>query len=425
MASVLPAMRGKFGSTEYFIVTMPAKELTERLVIPRDLERWSDLTLEERFQREINYNRVKRQIAPYLVEDDDRFFGAFIVTMIQPFDDDADVEFEPVTNIYKGNVPALYRAAGNAFGFLTLQGSELLVPLDGQHRLAALEFAITGKDEKQQPISGFESRTDVAEDVCTVILIKHDDTKSRKIFNKVNRYAKKTTKAEDLITADDDVIAVIVREAIVGFENVVPDVLVNAKSNTLTARAGEFTTLSTLYESTKYLLEDTHGKINTEKLPPGATQVTMRREAQDFWETVCSEVDLFRDALHDPSESGNDKRREIRKDYLLGKPVAQWAVVQAVVRLRSEEPETGQRISLSDACRRVNQLDWSSSEPRWQQVLMNGDRVLAGKSAVNFASQVIAYWLGEPLGKEVIDQLRERYVSQGGVGELADPIDLA
>ena len=32
MASVLPAMHGKFGTTEYFIVTMPAKELTERLV---------------------------------------------------------------------------------------------------------------------------------------------------------------------------------------------------------------------------------------------------------------------------------------------------------------------------------------------------------------------------------------------------------
>ena len=41
MASVLPAMRGKFGSTEYYIVTMPAKELTERLVIPREIEGWT------------------------------------------------------------------------------------------------------------------------------------------------------------------------------------------------------------------------------------------------------------------------------------------------------------------------------------------------------------------------------------------------
>jgi len=77
-------MRGKFGTTEYYIVTMPAKELTEKLTVPRDIEGWEDLSLEERYQRDINYNRVKRQIAPYLVEDDDRFFGSFIVSMF-PF----------------------------------------------------------------------------------------------------------------------------------------------------------------------------------------------------------------------------------------------------------------------------------------------------------------------------------------------------
>ena len=38
MPSVLPAMRGKFGSTQFFIVTMPAKELTERLVVPVEIE---------------------------------------------------------------------------------------------------------------------------------------------------------------------------------------------------------------------------------------------------------------------------------------------------------------------------------------------------------------------------------------------------
>ena len=421
MASVLPAMRGKFGNTDYYIVTMPAKELTERLVVPQEIEDWTDMSLEERYQREINYTRVKRQIAPYLVEDDDRFFGAFIVSMLNA----DDVAFEEINSIYKGNVPNLYKSAGSAFGFLTLQGGELLVPLDGQHRLAALGFAISGKDEKQQPIPDFEARADVAEDVCTVMLIRHDGMKSRKIFNKVNRYAKKTTKAENLITADDDVIAVIVRETIVGATNAVPDVLVNGKSNTLTSKAGEFTTLSTLYEGTKYLLENTHGKINTESLPDKATHGIMQQEAKEFWETVCSDVQLFSDALHDPGEGGDDKRREIRADYLLGKPVAQWALVQAIVRLRNEDSETGSRMSLSEACKRVNQLDWSSSEPRWQQVLMAGDRVLAGKSAVNFASRVIAYWLGEDLSDEQIAELRERYMNQGGTDQLADPIQLA
>ena len=133
-------------------------------------------------------------------------------------------DFEPMTKIFGEKVPNLYRSAGSAFGFLTLEGTEVLVPLDGQHRLAALGFAITGKDEKQQQIRDLEPRTEVAEDICTVLLIKHDESKSRKIFNKVNRYAKRTSKAENLITADDDIIAVIVRESVVGANNIIPDV---------------------------------------------------------------------------------------------------------------------------------------------------------------------------------------------------------
>ena len=418
MASVLPAMRGKFGSTDYYIVTMPAKELTERLVIPREIEGWDDLSLEERYQRDINYNRVRRQIAPYLVQDDDRFFGAFIVTMLHS----EKTDFEPMTKIFGEKVPNLYRSAGSAFGFLTLEGTEVLVPLDGQHRLAALGFAITGKDEKQQHIRDLEPRTEVAEDICTVLLIKHDESKSRKIFNKVNRYAKRTSKAENLITADDDIIAVIVRESVIGTNNIIPDVLVNARSNTLTVKASEFTTLSTLYESTKYLLEDTHGRINTETLPDKATQGVMRKEATEFWETLCSCVDHFSNALLDPTDQGDARRREIRADYLLGKPVAQWAVVQAVVQLREEDSDTGTRIGLKEACQLVNQLDWSIDEPRWQQVLMNGEKVVSGKSAVNFASQVIAYWLGRSLDGQAISELRERYISQGGSGQLAEPI---
>jgi len=75
MPSTMPAMRGTFGSTEYFLVTMRARELAERLVIPKELEEWEDRTLEVRFQREVNYNGVKNHIAPYLAHDPDRFFG--------------------------------------------------------------------------------------------------------------------------------------------------------------------------------------------------------------------------------------------------------------------------------------------------------------------------------------------------------------
>lgn len=401
MATVLPAMQGTMGSTNFWLVTMPAKELTERLTIPKHIDGWEDLSIEERYQREIDYKRVRRQIAPYLTTDNDRFFGAFIVSVLN-----ADsVDFEPL-GAMGWKIPNLYKQASNAFGFLTLAGSEVLVPLDGQHRLAALDFAITGKDESKRPIDDLDANVSVAADDCAVILIKHDAAKSRKIFNKVNRYAKKTTKAEDLITADDDVIAMIVRENIA--DDVIQARLVNYKSNTLNASAKEFTTLSTLYESTKVLLEDLVGKIDTQMLPNRATIKTLRDSAVEFWCELCEKIDTFARALHDPNADGDEKRREIRKTYVLGKPIAQFSLAQAVVRMRSED-DTGSRLSLAEVCRRVNTVDWSVDCPLWQGVLMNGDRVVAGRSAARFAGRVVAYLLGENLGEGELASLSEDF----------------
>ena len=402
MATVLPAMRGTFGSTEYYLATMPAKELTERLVVPKNLEGWDDLTIEERYQRDINYNRVKKQIAPYLANDQDRFFGAFIVSMLHA----DNVEFEPLSSMV-ARLPNLYKVAGSAFGFLTLAGEEVLVPLDGQHRLAALDFAISGKDESQKPLIGIDANVDIAKDICTVILIKHDNLKSRKIFNKVNRYAKSTTKGENLITADDDVVAVIVRENIAG--EFFPQRLIHYKSNTLSIRAGEFTTLNTLYEATKFLLEDLHGKINTQTYPSKSERQLLQSTACEFWQVACEQIDLLSKALHDESENGDEKRREIRRDYVIGKPVAQLALVQSIVRLRAADSETGVRLSMEEACERVNSLCWTFEEPIWQGVLLNGDRVVSGKTAVAFAGRVISYLLGEKLSQEEETELRDRF----------------
>ena len=414
MATVLPAMEGKFGSTSFWIVTMPAKELTERLTVPKDLDGWEEMSIEERYQRDIDYNRVKKQIAPYLASDEDRFFGAFIVSMVNG----ENVEFESLGSMVS-KMPNLYKTAGNTFGFLTLEGDEILVPLDGQHRLAALEFAISGKDEKQQPIRGVGANLNVARDVCTVILIKHDRDKSRKIFNKVNRYAKSTTKGENLITADDDVIAVIVREDIA--DDIIPARLINYKSNTLSTKSHEFTTLSTLYEATKLLIEDIEGKIDTQNLPPHQQKKPMQDTAIDFWKTLCEKVDLFSQALHDPSEAADEKRREIRTDFVLGRPFAQMSLVHAIVSLRSPNMETGARLGLPEVCNRINSLDWSAKSPIWQGVIMDGERILSGRTAALFAGRVISYWLGEKLAESEEDSLKERYSGLTGGSSLHSP----
>ena len=171
MPTNVPAMRGSFGSTEYFLLTMRTGELTSKLTVPKEMDGWDDLSPEERFQRDVNYKRVKEQIAPYLANDPDRFIGAFIVTvknhenMIFQSFEDAGIK-----------IPAMLGSSfANDVGILTLNGEELLIPLDGQHRLAALKFAVSGKDERGQDIPSILGRFDLSKDTCSVIVTRDYD----------------------------------------------------------------------------------------------------------------------------------------------------------------------------------------------------------------------------------------------------------
>lgn len=416
MPSAIPAMKGKFGSTEYYLVTMPAKELSEKLVIPKELDEWDDMSIEERFQRDVNYSRVKKHIAPYLAHDPDRFFGAFIVDIYN----NEGVEFEPIESIASG-LPKLYQSAGKVFGFLNFTGNEVLVPLDGQHRLASIRFAISGKDEKGKDINGLSPNLEVANDLCTVILVKHDERKARKIFNKVNRYAKSTSKADNLITADDDIIAVVTREEVA--DKIIHQRLVNFQSNTLSPNAPYFTTLSTLYEGTTLILQDTWGKIDTTVLPDAAKQKLYRDAAREEWQRLCERVHIFSAALHDANDSGDEKRREIRQDFLLGKPVAQLALVDAYLRLRTER-EDGSRLSPTETLERINEVNWRIDNPMWQDILMKGNKIVAGKQAVNFAARFIAYYLGAPMQQKEVEVLSDQFAGFQGEYKRGLPVPL-
>ena len=403
MASVHPAMRGKFGSTNYYMVTMKAADVANQLVIPKEIPGWDDLELEARFQRDINYNRVRKHIAPYLADDPDRFFGALIVDVINP----EGMEFEAMDNV-SSKIPKLYQTAARAFGFLTLSGGEMLVPLDGQHRLAALKFAISGKDERQRPIPGIQPNQDVANDDVLLILLEHDPEKGRRIFNKVNRYAKATSKSDNLITADDDIMAIIAREV---SNDLVSSRLVNYRSNTLSDSTGYFTTLSTIYESTKVILEEDFGRINDQNLPDPQKCKLYRDVALEHWSKCLDGVDVYQAALADGEEAGDAKRAEIRKSTLLGKPIAQLALTIAVVRLRHAPQGDGAKLSWEKILERINGVDWSSDLPVWQRVLINGTRIVSGRQAANFAGRFIAYYLGEPLEEVELQNLRSVYLS--------------
>ena len=411
MATNVPAMRGRFGSTEYFLLTMRSAELTAKLTIPKEMKGWDDLSPEERFQRQVNYKRVKDYIAPYLANDPDRFIGAFIVTVKNH--ENMDFQSFDEAGI---RIPAMLGTSfASDIGILTLNGEELLIPLDGQHRLAALQFAISGKDERGKDIENIAGNDELAKDVCSVILIRDDVEKSRKIFNKVNRYAKPTSKADNLITGDDDVCAVISRNLIVT-EIIGSRIVKSGSGNTLPARAHEFTTLSTVYEISKRYIEvvvnENGPKLNTQTLPPPATVNLYHQELERFWRGFL-QINSYETSIFDREESGDNIRREIREASLICKPIIMRALAEAFFRLQNVS-EGSSRPSIDDFVQRVNDVDWAPDNSQWMNILVQpGDKVITGPAAMNLAAQYIAYMLGEHLEPYALDVLTEKLSALG------------
>lgn len=411
MADLIPAMEVKFGRITYYVTYMDVNDIIGNVTFPESLEEWDNMSIEEKFQREINKSRVKKSIAPYFSTDKDRFSGSLVLAVRNH----ESMKFEKLKEI--PNLPAVYANAAKDMGFLTMGGGVQFIPIDGQHRIKALKYARDGADEDGKPIPGVDANKDLGQDQIGVILIRFDSITARRIFNKINRYAKPTSRADNLITDDDDAMAVITRQ-LLGTKGIINSRLVRIeKGNTLAKSAHEFTTLNTLYMANIRLLGPLcisgPGKpSDMDARQRGVALTGLRKE----WVGLLSKVDLWKQALANPRAGGDKARQEIREKYLLGKPVGQLALVGGYALALQKDSKIAKKVLYA----KINGVDWRLDSDLWQTVLVdpNGN-VKYGGTVVSNASKFIAYHLGAPFTKAEKDDLSE--LIYGEAGHLPKP----
>ena len=411
MSSTVPAMKGRMGETDYYLISLKASELVNLVKEPKNMPGWDDEKIEEIYQRKINYSRVRNQIAPYLANSkDSRFFGSLIVAAFN-FDD--TVKFTPLTEI-----PAVNRSklrpdeeeAGSKIGMLTLHGGIMMAPLDGQHRLKALEFAMLGKDQRGIDIPGINVDPELANEDISVILVPYDQNKARRIFTRVNKYARRPSASETHVTDDEDLFAVLAR----GVANNIGGRLVKYAQPTLTAKDGEFTTLAILYACCKHIVDYSFAANVRAKAKVPNFSSDIRKACEDavfnVWGRLLSKIEVFADATADRSEHGDAGRRDIRSKNLLGKPVPQECLVWAYLALT----EGSTKMPWENACERLNALPWEITPENmgnvWQGFLWSGGtdgKIVTKNRAIS--ARLIAYMAGEKLSEDQEQQLLEDY----------------
>ncbi len=425
------AQKAKLGSTEYYIAKMTVEDLVNSVGLAIELPEWKDMTPDEKMQREPDINRVVNEICPYFIEDKDRFFGSLIVDIYTGFN---NVVFEPITKfVDQDKLAAAHNIALQNAGFLTLPGKERLIALDGQHRLLAMKLCLRGSsaisvamlgNKKMTPqMMALEPHPELAEEEISVIFVEHENNlKIRKIFNKVNKYARQTGRGQNIITSDDDVYASIARRLFAEGEvlhKIGKNELVNWSSNTLSQRSKQLTTVSALYTIAETISKDRGWSAKVMPSDDDAIEEVFE-ENTNFWKQLLEGMSVYREYL---ALTKLDKPiSQLREDNLLMKPVTHMALAHVAYFAKQKG------IEWSDVVTKLDKVDWSMDNSVWFNILVipaKKKKVITGKESIRAAGLVISYMvMGDTMTHAEINEVKEiiRNSTNGKSEQLPDKI---
>lgn len=411
MPLVIPCVKGRMGNTDFYQATMKVRDLVQGVRPANELDEWTTMTIEDRLQREPDLKRIKEQIAPYIAEAKDRFFGAMIVLVYR-----GEIYFDSIKDWVSNKAPRAYQSVADDIGVITIDGGSLIM-LDGQHRLLALKMVydrgVTGECSEEVP----------NDDVCVIFINHESNEKTRRIFNKVNRYAKPTSRGDNIITSEDDRSAIIARKLLsdgapLGVKvKGSSDVIVEWKNNTLAARSTKMTTISVVYETVKLILTDKGVPLDPTSRPTEEELDQYYEWAEHFWNTVLEKLQPYQEALNDSSQIP-EMRKDNQPYSLLFKSAGQIALFKGLIAATRD-----QRLSLCEAVQRANKIAWGMSSDIWTNVLVHPSGTMDKRQqAQNLAGKLITYLIAaDKMTQEEIQAVQKEYNIAHGV-DINDPI---
>ena len=433
MGIMVPAIRAKMGATEYFQAVLTAEELAKTVHAAMDFREFDNFMEAERMQRTMSESRVEQEIVPYLCKSPDRFFGSIIVLVYE----EKSFKF---TSWKDAGLESRFRATSEMVsmsGFLEIEGGKLFA-LDGQHRLHALRTVLSGSGlmkHTKKPIEG-EFKNDVKNDQLSVIFIRYTTTeKARRIFNKVNRYAKPTTSSTNILTSEDDGYSIIAR-CLVGVDD--PDKfggknlrplqspfpkrpIVLFEGAQIRTGSDKLTTLQLVYDTGKIICQATDQPNMEEKKqivrPPDEILAEAYDVCADWWETVITGIPLLSKVRANPHLiPGRQKADEAGS--MMFRPKSLEVIFAGLA-----EAHVKSRLSIKTLVERASKANWTLSSGIWMGIMAGENGKMITKR-VPLATRVMTYLLiGDRIGVTARESLAADYKdAKNESGYRANPL---
>ena len=390
--NIYPALRSRMGSFKYYVVKMSARELSENVKYASEV--YEDRTLDEAIQRVLNESRVNKEIVEYLKRQPDRFFASIVVAALE-----GNPMFYPV-GIMEDSRFAIFhddRRLNESFGVLKFDGTQKYYALDGQHRLSAIKTLL---DRNNSLSDGAPEDFENDEFSVIVIVPSQEDAdfmqKYRRLFSNLNRYAKPTDQATNIIMDEDDTFAILTRRLITE-NDFFKSAGIQRESRRIKTQKGKnlktgdsyFTSLETLYEMNIELLSSVQrelkgwGPIGAEGedlktfkrfRPPEEYIDLLYDELSMYWDALLAEIpDLDKSPPLMRVHEIEEVEDEDMTDHLLFWPIGQQMlaeIVRALLDKHIPNPANLNPDSVGEALSGLGQLEWRLHHPPWRYLLL-------------------------------------------------------
>jgi len=375
MPYTFPAVKGRQRSTEYYLSSLTYGEISNLVKLPDELEGERLLDGQQEMQRELNHGRVRNQMVPYLLENEDAFYSS-LTLFIVPSD------LTPAQSPKHYTFKPLSADGSGPHGTLELRGSCLLFAGDGQHRAASIRQA----HEKNRQLADVE--------VPVVLIPFTTRERVRQLFADLNLNAKPVNRTIGLSFESRDPYALIAK----GIADRIPlfDGRVNLKTNSLPATSRSVITMNSLYEATKLLVGSLQAAANGNgrrvRSARTSDEVDVNATVEQVlpaWEIITNAFPIWEEVIEGRVTPG-----EVREKFIFAHGLGWQAIAHAATGIIRTHPYNWTE-TLEDALACVQ---WERSNRGWQGVAMIGERVNNTKPAIQATAGYILEQAGITVG---------------------------
>jgi DNA sulfur modification protein DndB len=389
------------GDWTYYIAFMKMKDIAQRIDCANSF--YSSKTLQELLQRQILPGRAK-EIENYLLMQKQRFFNALV---IGTYGGDPQWK-ELVIKQTSGSVLELPAELEGTMGFLFLDGSEKLFPIDGQHRIEGIRLTV-------------KNNTDFgSEEVCVILVsgITGDHRsgdeegfqRTRRLFTTLNRYAKPVNKKDIIALDEDDAVAIITRRFVEEYSLFSEKTSVKGATSISVSDKRSFTSINALYDGLDtYLINTSRPKwAKFKRLNPGEEEIEkLHNNAIDLWENLCQFFPQLKEVKEsDPNAEIARKYRTAEGGNVLFRPIGLLMYIKIIRQLIDYNG-----LALKEAVERVSKVPMELSGEPWAHLIWNplNKKIITGSLYRKAAEKMLFNAVGGDLSimKSSSDMLRQ------------------